>query len=361
VTRSRFTTVLGAVAILATAACQPEGAAPEGQGLSGKEALEPRAVRLVQVEAREEQPTLELVGEIRAVDTVTLAAELAGRVDRVLVEVGDRVTIGQPLLEIDRKGYTLLLAQVEAQLAAADAEAVLAGKELDRKADLLSDNTIAQAVYDQALARRDLALAQVEAARATRDLARRDLDRSVLRAPSAGAIANRMAAVGEWADVGTPLLELAAGSEVKVAARVPSDWASSLTGLEGFEFTAGRGDWREAKLYSVDPVVAGSSRSFEVVGVASNADGALRPGMFTRVRLSSPTAVCTLWLPATAVAASDMPEVMFVENHKVVVHNVQTGRRDEGMIEIVSGLGEGDEVIEKTAGLTRGIPVTVGE
>ena len=358
-TRSRFTTVLGVVAILATAACQPEGAAPKSQGLSGKESLEPRAVRLVQPEAREERPTLELVGEIRAVDTVTLAAELAGRVDRVLVEVGDRVTIGQPLVGVDRKGYTLILAQAEAQLAAAEADAALAGKELERKADLLSDNTVAQAVYDQTLAQRDLALAQVEAARAARDLAQRDLDRSVLRAPSAGAISNRMTAVGEWADVGAPLLELAAGSKVKVAARVPSDWASSLAGLEGFEFAAGRGDWREAKLYSVDPVVAGSSRSFEVVGVAPNADGALRPGMFTRVRLSSPTAVRTLWLPATAVAASDMPEVMFVVDGKVAVHNVQTGRRDEGMLEVVTGLSEGDEVIEETAGLMRGIPVEI--
>ena len=69
-------------------------------------ALAPREVRLITAEVREERPSVQLVGEIRAFDTVTLSSEVAGKVDRVLAEVGDRVAAGTPLVWVDREGQT---------------------------------------------------------------------------------------------------------------------------------------------------------------------------------------------------------------------------------------------------------------
>ena len=71
-------------------------------------ALAPREVQLVIAEVREERPSVQLVGEIRAFDTVTVSSEVAGKVDRVLVEVGDRVTAGTPLVEVDRETFQYL-------------------------------------------------------------------------------------------------------------------------------------------------------------------------------------------------------------------------------------------------------------
>jgi membrane fusion protein (multidrug efflux system) len=95
------------------------------------------------------------------------------------------------------------------------------------------------------------------------------------------------------------------------------------------------------------------------VGTAGNEDGRLRPGMFATVYLEAPEARRSLWLPASAVAVSDMLQVLVVEDDAVAEVKVQTGRRDGDMLEIVSGLEAGQMVIGDVSGLHRGIPVTV--
>jgi RND family efflux transporter MFP subunit len=323
------------------------------------EALAPREVRLIGPEARDEQPSIELVGEIRAFDSVTVSSEVAGIVDRVLVEVGDRVAAGQALAEVDRATYRIYLDQAEANLEAARADLALTDKELERKRDLRSDETISQAAFDQASANRDQAAARVAAAEAALALAQRNFDRSVVRAPAAGAITQRFATGGQWAEVGVGLFELAVGGKIKVAARVPEAWARRLAGLETFEFSVGAGGaTHTAKVYSVQPAVEGASRSFEIVGTAP-ADGSMKPGMFATVNLTSPAAATSLWLPASAVATSDLPQVLMVEDGVIAFRKVQIGRRADGSIEIVDGLTADERVVADVSGLTRGIPVTV--
>ncbi|MCG6961830.1 MAG: efflux RND transporter periplasmic adaptor subunit [Acidobacteria bacterium] len=347
--------------ILLAAACHDGGTdTPEVAGKIRNEALAPRSVRLVAVEAREEHPTLDLVGEIRADEMVSIPAEVSGQVERVLVEVGDTVHRGQELAAVDRTTYELRLHQAEANVAAAQADLALARKELERKRDLLSDHTISQAAFDQVQAQLDLAAARLAAARAARDLAQRDYDKSAVRAPADGAVAKRMTAPGQWADLGQALIELATGKQVKVAARVPEHWAANLAGLKTLEFRVGTsGEPHSAAVFSIEPVVEGSSRSFEIVGRTADTSGGLRPGMYATVRLTAPNAVTTLWLPQTAVGTSDMPEVMTVEDGHIVVRKVQTGRREQEMVEVVGGLADGEKVVANVAGLARGLPVTL--
>jgi RND family efflux transporter MFP subunit len=322
-------------------------------------ALAPREVKLVLPEVRAEKPGVQLVGEIRAFDIVVVSSEIAGKVDKVLAEVGDRVTAGTPLAEVDRETFHIYLQQAEANLAAANADLALAGKELERKQDLRSDETISQAALDQALATNDLAAARVAAAEAALGLAQRNYDRSVIRAPATGAITQRHVVAGQWAEVGVGLFEEAIGNKVKVAARVPAAWAAKLAGLESFTFSIGvGGPTRTADIYSMQPVVEETSRSFEIVGTAVN-DGSMKPGMFANVTLESPTVEQSLWLPAAAVATSDLPQVLRVENDAVAFQRVQIGRRSDGLIEIVDGLSPDEAVIADVSGLSRGIPVTV--
>ncbi|MFV2071776.1 MAG: efflux RND transporter periplasmic adaptor subunit [Thermoanaerobaculales bacterium] len=322
-------------------------------------ALAPREVRLIQPETREERPSVQLVGEIRAFDTVVVSSEVAGKADRVLAEVGDRVEEGAALAWVDRDTFRIYLRQAEANLAAADADLALAGKELERKRDLRSDETISQSVFDQAKANFDLAKARMAAAAAALDLAARNYDRSVIRAPAAGAITQRLVVAGQWAEVGEGIFHLAVGDTIKVSARVPEAWAPELAGLEEFTFTVGvSGPVHTAKLYSVQPVVEQASRSFEIVGTAPN-DGSIKPGMFANVILESPTAKQTLWLPASAVATSDLPQVLMAEDGAVAYRKVRIGRRDDGLVEIVDGLSVDESVIADVSGLSRGLPVKI--
>jgi len=164
---------------------------------------------------------------------------------------------------------------------------------------------------------------------------------------------------GQWADVGAGLFELAVGDTIKVSARVPEAWAPELAGLEGFRFTVGSsGPVHPAKLYSVEPVVEHASRSFEIVGTATN-DGSIKPGMFASVVLEAPTVKQALWLPAAAVATSDLPQVLMVEDNAIVYRKVRIGRRSDGLIEIVEGLSPDEAVIADVSGLNRGLPVLI--
>lgn len=331
----------------------------EAAEITGK-ALAPREVRLTEAEVRPERPVIELVGEIRAFETVRVPAEVAGKIDRVLVEVGERVDRGAPMLEIDRETFRLQVAQASAELAAASAELTLAAKDLERKRDLVSDHTIPQSTFDQVSAQHDLAAARVKAAQATVDLAERNLGRSEVKAPDAGWIARRLVAPGDWADIGMTMVELATGSKVKVVGRLPESWAARLDGLTGFEFRAGEhGAVRTAKLFSIDPVLEDASRSFEIVGTVADGRAELRPGMFATITLTSPVERTSLWLPTEAVLVSNLPQVLFVDGEHVASRNVTTGRRAEGMVEIVSGLEPGEPVIAEVAGLHRGAPVKV--
>jgi len=340
------------VLALTLIACHAGGEADVETAAAAREAaLAPREVRLITAEVREERPTLELVGEVRAFDSIAVSPEVAGRVDAVNAEVGDRVRRDQPLAEVDRATYKIYLQQAEADLAAARADLDLASKGLERKRDLLTDETIAQATFDQAKAGYDLATARVSAAEATRSLAQRNWERSDVRAPADGSITERMVVAGQWTDVGQTIFRLAVGDTVKVAARVPASWAPRLTGLDGFDFSVGASDQvRRARLYSI-----------EVVGVVSNTDGALRPGMFANVSLVAPEVERSLWLPVSAVATSDMSQVMVVQDGTIVVQRVQVGRRVDGAIEIVDGLDAAQPVVADVAGLNRGVPVTVVE
>ena len=348
--------------VIAGVACHPSSGDDMAAEQAEKQAkLEPRSVRLVTPEVREEQPAIELVGEVRAFDRVTVASQVAGTVESVLVKVGDRVQAGDPLVQIDREAFQLRRDQAAAELAAARAEAELAERELARKKDLLSDKTIPQAAFDQAAASFDLATARVAGAEAALALAERDYSLSEVKAPADGSVTLRHAVGGQWVDVGVGVVELALGSEVKVAAEVPAHWVPRLQGLEELYFQVrGEATERVAELYSVDPIVKESSRSFEVVGTAP-ASPELRPGMFATTRLVSPKTVTSLWVPSGAVQTSDLPKVFTVEDGRIAEQGVQTGRRDDGWIEIVSGLGPEDRVIEDVSGLARGLPATVIE
>jgi multidrug efflux pump subunit AcrA (membrane-fusion protein) len=87
----------------------------------------------------------------------------------------------------------------------------------------------------------------------------------------------------------------------------------------------------------------------------------MKPGMFTNVTLVAPTAEISVWLPVSAIATSDLSQVLMVEDGRVVFRKIRLGRRADGMVEIVDGLAADEKVIADVAGLSRDIPVKVVE
>lgn len=213
--------------------------------------------------------------EVVPANRSVLASELALPVAGVRADVGQRVDVGDVLVELDRRDPTLQLNQALAQRKAAAARLELArqrlarGRELAERQFTSADDLLA---LDAAAA---AAEADLEIADSAVALARRTLDKTTLRAPFAGEVVHRHAQVGALAAPGSPLIELVQRSADEVEARIPQDLVGSLDASRPAQLVhaSGRLPLRLLRLgESVDP----ASRS--VVARFAFAEGSLPGG-----------------------------------------------------------------------------------
>src|SRR6266576_3363100 len=190
----------GLGAVLLVSCGKPDNAKPQRRG--EKQA---RAVRVARVDWRPMERAVQVVGTLSAHDEATVAAQVAGQLEKSLVDLGDRVTTGQEMVLIDVTAYEALVRQSAANLARATASATNAAQNLKRIQDLQKDRIASTSDLDQAVAEAGKTQADVKAAEAADAIARLNLQRSRVKAPFAGAIAQRIATVGDYVAVGAPI------------------------------------------------------------------------------------------------------------------------------------------------------------
>ncbi|PHV07467.1 efflux transporter periplasmic adaptor subunit [Janthinobacterium sp. BJB412] len=143
-------------------------------------------------------------GRVKA-DVVSIGADVAGTVTEVLVHDNELVRQGQVLFVVDKARYENALAQSEAALAAQKVEKGRRAKEAGRRAGLDSGIVSAESRETAEFAV-GTASAQYQAALAARNMARLNLERTVVRAPAAGFVTNLNVHVGDFAAVGAAKL-----------------------------------------------------------------------------------------------------------------------------------------------------------
>jgi len=130
---------------------------------------------------------------------VSLGVRVPSRIERYLVEEGQRVEKGQALVQLDPRQYDAMLAQARANLVRAKADLELRKKELARSQQLVQRGVLSQADLDVKENQLKVAEAEVAQIEAAIDRARVDLDDTVIRAPTAGIILEKFKEVGEIA------------------------------------------------------------------------------------------------------------------------------------------------------------------
>jgi RND family efflux transporter MFP subunit len=196
------------------------------------------------------------LAEVVSLNRATLSAELNARIVVIRAEVGDRVEVGDALVELDCRDYTASAEQAAATLAALEAQIDFADYR-SRRARTLSERN---AVAEEALRERETTLqrlvAERDGQRAALGTARLQVERCKVRAPFTAALVDRPAQLGALAAPGTPLVELLDVDSVEVRARVRRALLDSLDGADEIVFNDGRGDFmleRRAILPDVDP------------------------------------------------------------------------------------------------------------
>jgi len=355
-----------------------------GEALEQEQAL-PR-VKVVQIVRSPQASEMELPGSIQAVTEAPILARADGYIKRRMADIGDRVQAGQPIVEIEAPELDQQVTQAKAALAQARAalEGALANLEqgkanmelarvsAQRYASLVTqgavsrqENDVYQAQYQAQIAgvhalEKAIAAQQSNVAAAEANLARLESMSGyrVVKAPFAGVITLRNVDVGALVSGGSTLLfRIAQMDTLRTYVNVPQSNASFIrsgqiaslrvSNLPGRVFTGAVA--RTAG--SLDP----NSRTMLVEVHVPNRDGALLPGMYAQVSLSSPRSNPPLLLPSDAlIVRPDGTQVaILTADHTVHLQKIEVGRDYGDRMEIVSGLREGETIIPSPGDLAR--------
>lgn len=286
-------------------------------------------------------------GQIEALQQIELRPDVEGRVMALLFREGSRVAQGTPLVKIDD-------AELRAQVDRARADRDLAKQSLERTRQLLAEKAAATADLERAEA-------TSRSSQASLDLLELRLARTVVRAPFAGVIGQRLVSLGDYVNSSSHLLTLQTVSPQRISFSVPERYAGSLKlGQQvAFQVAALAAKTFSARVDFVDPVVTLPGRTITVKGIADNSQGSLQPGMFIEARLATEVRPAAVIIPEEAVApTAGAAWVWVVAGEKVTRREVELGVRSPGFVEVRKGIDVGDRVV--VGGLDRlsnGAPV----
>jgi RND family efflux transporter MFP subunit len=383
---------VGALSLAATA-CGGGGAT-----VSAEAKPEPMAIAAAVVDAQPVDRFLRVTGSLVADEEADVSAEATGRIVGIPIERGSRVVPGTVLARISDTDAAAQLEEAEAnaaQIAArlglgpedrfdpkrvpdvmnAKASLDWAEAEFARMTSLLAQRVVSQSEYDQRrtqveAARQQYQMAEnsaqqsyraLQAARARVSLARKAVADTVVRAPFAGLVAERLVSAGDYVTRGTRVATIVRIDPIRVELTVPERSVALVRTGQIVRLTvdAYPGDTFEAHVRYVSPALRADRRALTVEAVLPNPDGRLKPGLFATAAVQQPTGPTALLVPATAVETiSGTSRVYIVKDDRIEERLVTIGERVGDRLEVTSGVTKGDVVAAEPRGrLTDGARV----
>lgn len=307
-------------------------------------------VRVTPVAKTKISRTVDYTATIQAYEEVNMAPSTPGRVDRIYVEVGDRVQKGQRLFLMDRSQYyasKIQLANLE--------------KDLARMDTLMKVGSIKAQTYDQTKAQYEVTKTNVDFME----------DNTLLEAPFGGIITGRYLEDGELYS-GAPsasgkaaVVTLMQISPVKVTVSISEQYFPQVKNGMKTRIIADVYPEREfeGKIFRVHPTINPMSRTFDTEISIPNGNELLRPGMFARVAIDMGE-VETFVVPSDAVMMQQGTNERFIfviEGNVASRRSVKIGKRFDDKVEIAEGdLKEGDNLVtDGQARLAEGLSVEI--
>ncbi len=369
---------LASVLAIGCSRSQPAGA----NGGAGN----PILVQAFPVEQQVIRRPVQATGSLHALEESTISAEVEGRVERVLADVGDTVQEGQVLVTLStvELGFELerqraAVSQVRARLGLAPddplprdpnqvafvqraAAQLFDAEQKHRRAEqLFRDGLISQeqldgaavlhksasAAHEEALQEVDQLKAQLLASQAARALAAKKLADADIRAPFPGAVKERHVSPGEFLRVQSPVEVIVRTDQLRARLSVPEKYAGSLKAgaTVDIHVEAYPNETFQGRLVRINPAVDQESRSFEVEALLPNPDGRLKPGFFVQASIPSELEETVLTIPEQAVNYRyGVYKVFVVDAAQVEEREIKVGPRQEGRVEVMEGLKTGERV-----------------
>ncbi|TQV78050.1 efflux RND transporter periplasmic adaptor subunit [Exilibacterium tricleocarpae] len=284
-------------------------------------------------------------GVLESAEEVALNVEFSAPVEKVLVDEGQAVIDGQPLLIFDDSKLQLSLQQTQHMLEQALTQQENARLNFSRLQTLLANNTVSQQQFDEARFARDVADAKTRELKASLQLIERDLGNTTLTSPIDAVVGERRVEAGQSVTAYQPLLTLQAVKSVKVSVFVGEHHLPYLrVGNRGWVKTVA--GTLESEIYSISATADARTGNFEVKLLLDNTHGRLKPGMTANVTLLSVPIPEQLIIPEAALVAWQGQHVVYVaENDRARRQPVEVMLGFEDHLYVRRGLAAGDQLI----------------
>lgn len=311
----------------------------------------PRDLATFKVEAGQGLPGRGWDGVVEAVRRADLAAQTAGRVQAVLVDVNQPVKAGQVLLRITAVEQQAGAELARAQLRAAEANAAEAEQNYRRFAALADAQYVSKAQIDQARAARDAAVAARNAAAAALAQASQQAAYTVVRAPYAGVMARRDVEPGETVAPGMPLMSVYAPEALRIEVAVPQSRAEAIRRDPSATVTLADGRRVKPESVIVFPAADPVSHSVNVRVNLPALDPPVAPGTTAKVVFAADAAgpaeaAAAIRIPAASVAQrGELTGAYVVQDGRLLLRQLRLGARVGDSVEVISGLKAGDVVV----------------
>jgi len=270
-------------------------------------------------------------GEVTGARDANLASAMGGYVEAVWADIGDEVSAGQLIAQVDGAIYSAQYTQAEAQMELAEAEL----ERVRQLGDLASASQL------------HVVETQAKVARAGRDMAGAQLNRAMVTAPFAGIIASVSVEAGEVAGPGTPVARLVQLDPVTVTLSVPDrDVVALSEGMTAHVTTNAVPGVMEGVVAHIAPAADLKTRAFPVEVDVPNPDGALLPGMIARVTVSTSSTENALVIPQDWLVTRTADQGVFVvEDNRATWRTLTLGAILRDQVVIAGGLEAGESVV----------------
>lgn len=285
-----------------------------------------------------------LDGTVEAVHQATVAAQTAGRVTEINVDVNDYVPAGTVVMRLRSTEQVAGLSQAQAALKEAVARDSEAQTRYERFHDMYDRKVVAKATFDEATASRDAAAARLVAARAGLDAAREGVSYTEIRAPYAGVVTQKLVQVGETVAPGTPLIAGASLDALRVIVEIPQSIVEQVRAHnKAAVYVNGRRI--ESTAITFFPSAEPLTNSFRArIELPRDLKG-LAPGMFVKVGFITGEAQRLLVPRVAIVERSEMRAVYVVApDGRVSLRQVRLGHAQGDSIEVLAGVDAGELV-----------------
>ncbi|WP_230533921.1 efflux RND transporter periplasmic adaptor subunit [Microvirga roseola] len=323
---------------------QQQAAAPGGRrGPSGPTLVEVDTVKTGRI-----VETRESVGTVRAYESITVTAKVAGVIGEIGFEEGQKVEAGEMLVQLDAAERRAAIEQAKAEADRAVAQRNEIAIKLERAQALNRTGAGTGAQVEDLTAQIKSLEGAIASAQAQRRAAEARLEDLTIRAPFAGRVGTRSVSLGAYIAPGTRITSLDDLSRVRLDFAVPENLLGRLETGQTVNATSAAYPGRTftGTVSTIDPRVEQTTRTVRLTAEFDNPDEALKPGMFLSAVLNISTDDDAVVIPEEAIVSEGLRHIVYpVKDNKVERRVITIGQRQGSKVQVVDGLQAGETIV----------------